>query len=79
MTTTSSQPDDVWFVDEGASNPKPGMVETSDESPHTIEHIGDAAFNNHDNKGYIKDVLHVSTITKNLVPVGEIDEQGMQV
>ena len=48
-------------------------------TPHMIEHIGDVALNNHDNKGYMKDVLHVPTITKNLVSVGQIVEQGMQV
>ena len=91
MITTVSQPDDVWFVDSGASNymtshqewfmnlrepERPGVVETSDDSTHTIEHIGDVALNNHDSKGYMKDVLHVSTITKNLVSVGQIVEQG---
>ena len=43
-------------------------------TPHTIEHIGDVAFSNHDNKRYIKDVLHVPTITKNLVSIGQIVE-----
>ena len=33
-------------------------------TPHTIEHIGDVAFNNHDSKGYMKDVLHVPTSSK---------------
>ena len=56
-----------------------GVVETGDDSTHMIEHIGDVTLNNHDNKGYMKDVLHVPTITKNLVSVGQIVKQGMQV
>ena len=58
---------------------RPGVVETSDDSTHMIEHIGDVALSNHDNKGYMTDLLHVLTITKNLVSVGQIVEQGMQV
>jgi transposase InsO family protein len=94
MITSASQPHDVWFVDSGASNhmtshqewfmnlrepERPGVVETGDDSTHMIQHIGDVALNNHDNKGYMKDVLHVPTITKNLVSVGQIVEQGLQV
>ena len=94
MITSVSQPDDVWFVDSGASNhmtshqewfmnlrepERPGVVETGDDSTHMIEHIGDVALSNHDNKGYMKDVMHVPTITKNLVSVGQFVEQGMQV
>ena len=82
MTTRTSQLDDDWFVASGASHhmtchkkwfvnlrepEKPGMVQTSDDSKHMIEHIGDVSFSNHDNKGYIKDILHVPTNTNNLV------------
>ena len=55
------------------------MVEIGDDSTHMIDHIRDVAFKNHDNKGYMKDVLHVPTITKNLVSIGQIVDQGMQV
>ena len=48
-------------------------------TPHTIEHIGDVAFSNQENKGYSKDILHVQMITKNLVSIGQIVGQGMQV
>ena len=34
-------------------------IETNDDFKHMIEHIGDVTFNNHNNKGYVKDVLHV--------------------
>ena len=51
-------------------------METSDDYMHTIEHIGEVPFNN-GNNSYMKDVLHVPTITKNLVSVGQISEQGM--
>ena len=94
MTTSTSHPDDVGFMDSWASNhitshqewfmnsrkpERADMVETRNDSTHTIEHIWDVAFNNHDNKGYIKYVLHVPKITKNLVSVDQIVEQGMQV
>ena len=36
-------------------------------------------FNNNGNNSYIKDVLYVPTITKNLDSVGEIVKQGMTV
>ena len=48
-------------------------------TPHMIEHIGDVALSNHDNEGYMKDVMHVLKITKNLVSVGQFVKQGMQV
>mgnify|MGYP006905991781 CR=1 FL=1 len=38
----------------------------SDDSTQMIKHM----ISNHDFKGYIKDVLHISAITKNLVLIG---------
>ena len=58
---------------------KTSLVESNDDSIHTIEYNGDVAFNHHDNKGYIKYTLHVLFITKNLVSVGQIVEQGIEV
>ena len=86
---------DVWYVDSGASNhmthhknwfnelhvPKqPGYVETGDDTIHPIEHVGNVPLALHDSKSkYMADVLHVPTITKNLVSVGQMVEQGLQV
>ena len=85
---------DVWYVDLGASNhltyhqkqinemkepSKPGYVDTSDDTMHPIEHVGNVPLSMHDGKKKnIADVLHVSTITKNLVLVGQMVEQGLQ-
>jgi hypothetical protein len=49
-------------------------VEIGDDSTHAIEHIGNVPFNNDGNNSYIKDVLHVPTITKNLVSIGQTVE-----
>ena len=86
---------DVWYVDSGASNHmtyhqnwftemkepgKPGYVETEDDTMHPIEHVGNVPLSMEDGKGkYMADVLHVPTITKNLVFVGQMVEQGLQV
>ena len=58
---------------------RPGYIETGDDTPHPIRHIGDVPFGKDGEKTCIKDVLHVPTITKNLVSVGQLVEQGMQV
>ena len=87
--------DNVWYVDLGASNhmtshgewfksmhdpKKPGFVERGDDSKHSIAYIGDVPLNVNDGKvKYLADVLHVSKITKNLVFVGQMVEQGLQV
>ena len=54
MAVNTSKPNEVWYVDSGASNymksekewflyvekpEQPGIVETGDETPHTIEHV----------------------------------------
>ena len=48
-------------------------------TPHMVEHTRDVAFVNPNNMCYIKEVPHVPTNIKNLVSVGQIVEQGMQV
>ena len=58
---------------------QPGVIETGDDTPHPIEHIGDVPLSHVGQKGIMKNVLHVPTITKNLVSVEQIVDQGMQV
>ena len=86
---------DVWYVDSGASNhmtchhtwfsemkepSKPGYVETGDDTMHPIQHVGNVPLTTDDGRNkYLADVLHVPTITKNLVSVGQMVEQGLQV
>ena len=54
-----------------------GVVETSDDTPHTIEHVGEVPLNHVKQKEKLMNVLHVLTITKNLVSVGQIVDQRM--
>ena len=94
MTLNTSKPNAVWYVNSGASNhmtsheewfsylEKPEsrrVVETGDDTPHTIEHVGEVPLSHVGQKGKLMNVLHISTITKNLVSVGQIVDQGMQV
>ena len=58
---------------------QPGYIETGDDTLHPIRHIGDVPFGKEGKKTCIKNVLDVPTITKNLVSVGQIVDQGMQV
>ena len=44
-----------------------------------IRHIGNVPFGKEGKQTFIKNVLHVPTITKNLVSIGQIVEQGMQL
>jgi len=85
----------VWHVDSGTSNhmtshgewfrdtkdlKTPGFLETSDDTTHPITQIGKVPLSMQDGQTkYLKDVLHVPTITKNLVFVGQMVEQGLQV
>ena len=47
---------------------------------HPIEHVGNVPLSMEDGKEkYMVDVLHVPTITKNLVSGGQMVEQGLQV
>jgi len=59
---------------------KLGYVETGDDSAHPIAHVGKVPLSMQDGKmKYLADVLHVPNITKNLVSVGQMVEQGLQV
>ena len=90
--TNTSKPEDVWFVDSGASNhmtshedwlkelrklERPAYVETGDSTIHPIQHVDNVPFGEEGNQTYIKNVLRVPTITKNLISIGRIVEQGM--
>ena len=95
MTADGLSKKDVWYVDSGASNhmtsheewfremrsPEcPGYVETGDDTAHPITHVGNVPLTMQDGKAkYLADVLHVPDITKNLVSVGQMVEQGLQV
>ena len=94
-TTHDSNTSDVWYVDLGASNhmthhknwfnklrapEKPGYVKRGDDTLHPIEHVGKVPLSMHDGKTkHMADVLHVPTITKNLVSVGQRVDRGLQV
>ena len=58
---------------------QPGVVATRDDTPHLIENVGEVPLSHVWQKGKLMIVLHVPTIMKNLVSVGQIVEQGMQV
>ena len=84
--------DYMWYyVDSGASNhmtrhanwfeslkePQiPGYVQTCDNTTHTIEHVGDIPL--WEERGKTKYTLNVMHVP-NLISVGQIVEQGMQV
>jgi hypothetical protein len=83
----------VWYVDSGASNhmtshgewfkdtkdlKTPRFVETGDDITHPITQIGKVSLSMQDGQTkYLKDVLHVPTITKKLVSIGQKVEQGL--
>jgi hypothetical protein len=83
----------VWYVDFGTSNHMTShrewfrdtkhlktlsFVETGDDTTHPITQIGKVPLSMQDGQTkYLKDVLHVPTITKNLVTVGQMVEQGL--
>jgi hypothetical protein len=85
----------VWYVDSITSNHMTshgnwfrdtkdlktlGFVETSDDTTHPITQIGKVPLSMQDGQTkYLKDVLHVPTITKKLVFVTQMVEQGLQV
>ena len=66
-----------WFRELHAPD-RPGYVETGDDTTHPIRHIGNVPFGNNGHQTYLKNVLHVPT-TNNLISVGQIVEQVMQV
>jgi len=56
------------------------FVETSDDTTHPITQIGKVPLSMQDGQTkYLKDVHHVPTITKNLVSIGQMVEQGLQM
>ncbi len=58
----------------------PGFVEIGDDITHPITQIGQVPLPMQDGKiKYLKDVFHVPTITNNLISVGQMVEQGLQV
>jgi hypothetical protein len=83
----------VWYVDSRASNhmtnhgewfidtkdlKTPGFVEIGNDTTHPITQISKVSLSMQDGRTkYLKDVLHVPTITKNLVFVGQMAEQGL--
>jgi len=83
----------VWYVDSITSNhmtshgewfrdtkdlKTPGFVETGDDITNRITQIGKVPLSMQDGQTkYLKDILHVPTITKNLVSVGQMVEQGL--
>lgn len=89
----SKYSENVWYVDLGASNymtshgewfqefqtlENLGFVETSDDTPHSIAHIGNVPLSlKNGNIKYFGDVLHVPNITKNVVSIGKMVEQGL--
>jgi hypothetical protein len=77
----------VWYVDSRASNhmtshrkwfkdtrdlKTPRFVKIGDDTTHPITQIGKVPLS-------LKDVFHVPTITKKLVSIGQMVEQGLQV
>ena len=58
---------------------QPGVVATGDDTFDPIENVGEVPLSHVKQKGKLMNVLHVPTITKNLVSVGHIVDQGMQV
>ena len=90
----TSRSNELWYVDSGTSNhmmnhkewfstlvnPKQvGVIEIRDDTPQPIEHIGDVPLSPVSQRGIMRNVLHVSIVTKNLVLVGRIVDQAMQV
>ena len=83
-SASTSNSEHAWFVDSGASHhmtshqewfrdlrtpDRPDYIETRDDTPHPIRHIGNVPFGKENNQTCIKNVLHVPTITTNLVSV----------
>ena len=94
MKQTTPKSDKVWYVDFGPSNQmtshkewfsylekpmQPGVVATGDDTPHPIANVGEVPLSDIRKQGKLMNVLHIPTITKNLVSVGQIVDQRMQV
>jgi len=83
----------VWYVDSGASNHMTshgewfkdtkdlktlGFVEIGDDTTHPITQIDNVPLSMQNGQTkYLKDILHVPTITKKLVFIGQMVEQGL--
>ena len=67
----------TWFI-EMKEPSKPSYVEIGDDTIHPIKHVGNVPLAMDDGRNkYLANVLHVKTITKNLVLVGQMVEQGL--
>ena len=55
------------------------VVATRDDTPHPIANVGEVSVSHVGQKGKLMNVLHVPKITKNLVSVRHIVDQGMEV
>ena len=55
------------------------MTQLRRDQDDTTHHIDNVPFYKEGNQTYIRNILHVPTMTNNLVLVGQIVEQGMQV
>ena len=55
----------------------PGYVETRDDTAHAIVHTSNVPLNG--KVKYLSNVLPIPSITKNLVSIGQMVEQGLQV
>ena len=58
---------------------QPGVVATGDDTPHPIANVGEVPLSHVGQKGKLMNMLHVPIITKNLVSVRQIVDQGMEV
>ena len=57
---------------------KPRFVETGDDTAHPIVQIGKILLSMQDGKNkYLSNVFHVPNLTKNLVFIGQMVEQGL--
>ena len=87
MKKITPKSDEVWYVDSSASNHmtchqewfsylekpmQPGVVATGDDTPHPIANVGEVSLSHVGQKGKLVNVMHIPTITKNLVSVRQI-------
>ena len=78
MAVNTSKSSEVWYVDSGTSNhmmsheewfsyleklEQQGVVETADDTLHTIEHVGEVPLSHVRQKGKLMNVLHILTKT----------------
>ena len=83
MGVSTSKPTKVSYVDSGASNHMTNHKEwfstlNKPEQPSIVE-TGDDSLSHVSQRGIMRNVLHVPIITKNLVSVKKIVDQGIQV